>query len=173
MPFAIQDSNDYNLPPTLSVAQADNFRPISQLQPPSSYLSPKIVSKNTIPLLINTTNINSPNALKTKTRILNETNTNNLTPRIIESNHGMIEYLNQTEIKEILRKNKDPHLFAASILEKIFSKKELDNCTVYGRGLLNKGSLDPLKIKYIQNLCENLFNMNGLKDEKCKYTLII
>ena len=67
-----------------------------------------------------------------------------------------------TEVTRIQTNSSSSSIFAANVLEKIFSKTEIKNSNVYGRAKSGKsaGALLPLKqnkIEYIKALCKKMY----------------
>ncbi|RNA23220.1 hypothetical protein BpHYR1_021802 [Brachionus plicatilis] len=76
------------------------------------------------------------------------------------------DYINQEQIKFLLRKYKSGHLFASAVMGQIFTIDELSGCNVQGKGVQKKSALDPTKVEYIRELTEKLFQDIAVKDEK-------
>lgn len=103
-----------------------------------------------------------------ETTTTNDINVNyNATQNTIETNFR----LSNIDLEIVLKDSSSAPVFAANLLERLFSPSELVNSNVYGRsnGRNEKGklALNIDKIDYIKEKCKNIYDIDNVKWKRC------
>ena len=86
-----------------------------------------------------------------------------LFPRRKKRKKLQTEYVSDERLAELKLKSSSAQIFAQLLSEEIFTRKELLSGKVSERGSTKesyKEKLDPIRIKYIENLTHNHYNLN-------------